>query len=34
VRYLREMKVFYDEVELIGNTIGTVKKKSGAYKVA
>lgn len=28
------MKTFYDEVELIGNTIGTVKKKSGSYKVA
>jgi hypothetical protein len=28
------MKIFYDEVELIGNTIGTVKKKSGSYKVA
>lgn len=34
VRYLREQKQYYDEVERIGNQIGTVKKKDGIIGVA
>ena len=29
IRYLDEQKEFYDEVEKIGNTVGTVTNKEG-----
>lgn len=34
IRYLREQKQYYDEVERIGNLIGTVKRKDGNVVVA
>lgn len=34
IRYLKEMKEFYDEVERIGTRVGTVKQSSGEYNVA
>lgn len=34
IRYLDEQKAFYDEVEKIGNTVGTVTNKEGLIAVA
>ena len=34
VRYLDEMRAFYDEVERIGNKVGTVRSGNGHYAVA
>ena len=34
VRYLKQMKEFYDEVEQIGNRVGTVRSTDGIYNVA
>lgn len=34
IRYLREQKQYYDEVERIGNLVGTIKRKDGNIVVA
>jgi hypothetical protein len=34
IRYLREQKQYYDEVERIGNLVGTIKRKDGNVNVA
>lgn len=34
VRYLDEMRAFYDEVERIGKHVGTVRLGTGHYAVA
>ena len=34
LRYLKEMREFYDEVQRIGDRVGTVKAKTGQYNVA
>jgi hypothetical protein len=34
VRYLKQMKEFYDEVERIGQRVGTVRTIDGNYSVA
>jgi hypothetical protein len=34
VRYLEEMREFYDEVERIGVKVGTVRSGNGLYNVA
>jgi hypothetical protein len=33
IRYLKQMKEFYDEVERIGNRVGTVRSAEGIYNV-
>lgn len=34
LRYLKEMKEFYDEVQRIGDRMGTVRSSDGQYNVA
>ena len=34
IRYLKEMRQFYDEIERIGEKVGTVRQKDGLYNVA
>jgi len=34
IRYLKEQRIYYDEVERVGNLIGTKKLKDGRVNIA